>query len=206
MSAYDLAIATRNALAVPEIASWASTRTHDFVDPQGVQHHLVNHNKMLPGGGADYLGAIGFKTGYTLRSQHTLVAVATRERPHPDRGRARRPRLRLRGSGVAARRRIRNPGRRGRDGREVARGRGLPLLGPGRRPTGVRQTRHDERSFGQVRGHRARQHPGAQLAALGRHERERRAPIPARAASTTTRATATTASTGSPGSSARATS
>jgi D-alanyl-D-alanine carboxypeptidase len=78
MSAYDLAVATRNALTVPEIASWASTHAHDFVDPQGVQHHLVNHNKMLPGGGADYLGAIGFKTGYTSRAQHTLVAAATR--------------------------------------------------------------------------------------------------------------------------------
>ena len=28
--------------------------------------------------GADYLGAIGFKTGFTNRSQHTLVAAATR--------------------------------------------------------------------------------------------------------------------------------
>jgi D-alanyl-D-alanine carboxypeptidase (penicillin-binding protein 5/6) len=78
MSAYDLAVATRNALAVPEIATWASTHVHDFVDPQGVQHHLVNHNKMLPGGGADYLGAIGFKTGFTEHAQHALVAAATR--------------------------------------------------------------------------------------------------------------------------------
>lgn len=78
MSAYDLAIATRNALAVPEIAKWASMHEHLFVDPSGISHHLVNHNKMLPGGGADYLGAIGFKTGFTSRSQHTLVAAATR--------------------------------------------------------------------------------------------------------------------------------
>ena len=33
---------------------------------------------MLPGGGADYAGAIGFKTGFTARSQHTLVAAAQR--------------------------------------------------------------------------------------------------------------------------------
>jgi D-alanyl-D-alanine carboxypeptidase (penicillin-binding protein 5/6) len=78
MSAYDLAIATRNALAVPEIAKWASLHEHLFVDPSGTSHHLVNHNKMLPGGGDDYLGAIGFKTGFTNRSQHTLVAAATR--------------------------------------------------------------------------------------------------------------------------------
>ena len=79
MSAYDLAIATRNALAVPEIAKWAGMHEYSFVDPSGVQHQLVNHNKMLPGGGANaYPGAIGFKTGFTSRSQHALVAVATR--------------------------------------------------------------------------------------------------------------------------------
>jgi D-alanyl-D-alanine carboxypeptidase (penicillin-binding protein 5/6) len=78
MSAYDLAIATRNALTVPEIAKWAGMHEYSFVDPYGAPHHLVNHNKMLPGGGNDYLGAIGFKTGFTSRSQHTLVAAATR--------------------------------------------------------------------------------------------------------------------------------
>ncbi|HEY5170104.1 MAG TPA: hypothetical protein VIK54_00085 [Acidimicrobiia bacterium] len=78
MSAYDLAIATRNALAVPDIAKWAALHEYSFVDPGGVSHHLINHNKMLPGGGYDYLGAIGFKTGFTNLSQHTLVAAATR--------------------------------------------------------------------------------------------------------------------------------
>ncbi|MDQ1510675.1 MAG: hypothetical protein QOG50_2519 [Actinomycetota bacterium] len=78
MSAYDLAIATRNALTVPEIAKWAAMHEYSFVDASGLQHHLVNHNKMLPGGGYDYSGAIGFKTGFTNRSQHSLVAAATR--------------------------------------------------------------------------------------------------------------------------------
>lgn len=78
MSAYDLAIATRNALSAPDIAKWAALHEYSFVDPSGVSHHLVNHNKMLAGGGNDYPGAIGFKTGFTSRSQHTLVAVATR--------------------------------------------------------------------------------------------------------------------------------
>ena len=78
MSAYDLAIATRNAMTVPEIAKWAGMHEYSFVDPSGVSHHLVNHNKLLPGGGNDYPGAIGLKTGFTNRSQHTLVAVATR--------------------------------------------------------------------------------------------------------------------------------
>jgi D-alanyl-D-alanine carboxypeptidase (penicillin-binding protein 5/6) len=78
MSAYDLAIATRNALTVPDIAKWSAMREYSFVDPGGAQHNLVNHNKMLPGGAAAYPGAIGFKTGFTQRSQHTLVAAATR--------------------------------------------------------------------------------------------------------------------------------
>ncbi len=78
MSAFDLAIATRNALTVPEIAKWATTHRYSFTDPSGTHHDLVNHNKMLPGGGVDYPGAIGFKTGYTERAQHALVAVANR--------------------------------------------------------------------------------------------------------------------------------
>ena len=78
MSAFDLAIATRNALTVPDIAKWTSAHEYSFVDPTGAQHHLVNHNKMLPGGAAAYPGATGFKTGFTNRSQHTLVATANR--------------------------------------------------------------------------------------------------------------------------------
>jgi D-alanyl-D-alanine carboxypeptidase (penicillin-binding protein 5/6) len=78
MSAYDLAIATRNALTVPDIAKWAAMHDYSFVDPSGVSHRLVNHNRMLIGGGNDYPGAIGFKTGYTNRAQHAVSAVASR--------------------------------------------------------------------------------------------------------------------------------
>ena len=78
MSAYDLAVATRNALTVPAIAQWADTHAYQFVDPQGVHHNLINHNKMLAGGGFDYPGATGFKTGFTNRADHTLVATANR--------------------------------------------------------------------------------------------------------------------------------
>lgn len=79
MSAYDLAIATRNALTVPMIANFAALRTYTFVDPSGQQRYLTNHNKMLPGSHAyDYAGATGFKTGFTDRANHTLVATATR--------------------------------------------------------------------------------------------------------------------------------
>jgi len=78
VSAYDLAIATRNALTVPAIAKWADTRTYDFTDDAGVHHELTNHNKFLPGNGFGYDGANGFKTGYTELAQHSLVATAER--------------------------------------------------------------------------------------------------------------------------------
>jgi D-alanyl-D-alanine carboxypeptidase (penicillin-binding protein 5/6) len=78
MSAYDLAIAARNALTVPAIAQRASTRTYQFTDVAGKAHTLTNHNKFLPGATFGYAGANGFKTGYTQRAAHTLVATANR--------------------------------------------------------------------------------------------------------------------------------
>jgi D-alanyl-D-alanine carboxypeptidase len=77
-SAYDLAIATRNALAVPQIARWAATKSYEFDDPTGLHHTLHNHNKFLPTNGFNYPGANGFKTGYTDIAQHSLVATASR--------------------------------------------------------------------------------------------------------------------------------
>jgi D-alanyl-D-alanine carboxypeptidase len=77
-SAYDLAIATRNALTVPAIAKWAAMHEYQFVDVGGVHHDLTNHNRMLPGGLYEYPGAIGFKTGYTSLAQHSLVVAASR--------------------------------------------------------------------------------------------------------------------------------
>jgi D-alanyl-D-alanine carboxypeptidase (penicillin-binding protein 5/6) len=78
VSAYDLAIATRNALTVPAIARWAATTDYAFTDPSGVHHTLPNHNKFLPNNGFGYVGANGFKTGYTELAQHSLVATAKR--------------------------------------------------------------------------------------------------------------------------------
>jgi D-alanyl-D-alanine carboxypeptidase (penicillin-binding protein 5/6) len=78
VSAYDLAIATRNALTVPAIAKWADTRTYQFTDVAGTRHTLTNHDKFLPDNGFGYEGANGFKTGYTSLANHTLVATAKR--------------------------------------------------------------------------------------------------------------------------------
>ncbi len=78
VSAYDLAIAARNALTVPAIARWAATTTYDFTDSSGQAHSLTNHDKFLPGNTYGYVGANGFKTGFTDAAGHTLVATAKR--------------------------------------------------------------------------------------------------------------------------------
>jgi len=78
VSAYDLAIAARNALTVPAIARWADTKDYEFTDPTGLHHTLHNHNQFLPDNGFGYAGANGFKTGYTELAQHSLVATAKR--------------------------------------------------------------------------------------------------------------------------------
>ena len=80
MSAYDIAVATRNALTVPEIANWAAT-PHVRVrrsDRAGTRS-LTNHNQLLPGSSRGYPWATGFKTGFTDNAGHTLVATATRD-------------------------------------------------------------------------------------------------------------------------------
>lgn len=76
MSAYDIAVSTRNALQVPLLARLAASRTFAFTGPDGVHHILVNHNKLV----TDdlYAGATGFKTGYTGKALHTLIATAKR--------------------------------------------------------------------------------------------------------------------------------
>ncbi len=76
MSAYDIAITTQNALRVPVLAHLAASPSVAFVGPDGVHHTLINHNKLV----SDHLypGATGFKTGFTNKAEHTLIATATR--------------------------------------------------------------------------------------------------------------------------------
>lgn len=79
MSAYDIAISARNALAVPQLAFLGALPSLEFVDPQGATRQLTNHNKLLPGKAAGYEGANGLKTGFTRQAGNTLVATATRD-------------------------------------------------------------------------------------------------------------------------------
>jgi len=75
VSAYDLAIAARNFLAVPELTEIAALPEYGFQGPSGRQHRLLNHNKLL----RRYPGAIGLKTGYTRQAGHTFVGAARRD-------------------------------------------------------------------------------------------------------------------------------
>jgi D-alanyl-D-alanine carboxypeptidase (penicillin-binding protein 5/6) len=74
ISAYDLAIAARNFLAVPELTAIVGLREYRFDGPDG-PHVLYNHNKLL----ARYAGATGLKTGYTSLAGSTFVGTATRD-------------------------------------------------------------------------------------------------------------------------------
>jgi D-alanyl-D-alanine carboxypeptidase len=73
VSAYDLAIAARNYLAVPELASIVGLTEYRFDGP-AKPHVLRNHNKLL----ARYPGATGLKTGYTSLAGNTFVGTARR--------------------------------------------------------------------------------------------------------------------------------
>src|SRR2546421_878769 len=74
ISARDLAIITRAALAIPVIKSIVATPEYRFQGVDGLSHRLLNHNRLL----RRYPGAIGVKTGYTRRAGNTLIAAATR--------------------------------------------------------------------------------------------------------------------------------
>ncbi|HYH50503.1 MAG TPA: D-alanyl-D-alanine carboxypeptidase [Acidimicrobiia bacterium] len=75
VSAYDLAIAARNYLSIPELAAIVGMREYRFDGPDGKPHVLYNHNKLL----ARYPGATGLKTGYTSMAGNTFVGTAVRD-------------------------------------------------------------------------------------------------------------------------------
>lgn len=62
MSVWDLAIAGRDMMAVPQLAAIAGERTFDFEGPDNIAYHIRSRNLSFLLG---YPGAIGVKTGYT---------------------------------------------------------------------------------------------------------------------------------------------
>lgn len=74
-SAYDLAIAARNLLEVPELAQFPPMETYEFVGPDGARHRLLGQNLLI----GTYDGATGLKTGSTDLAGNTLIASAERD-------------------------------------------------------------------------------------------------------------------------------
>jgi serine-type D-Ala-D-Ala carboxypeptidase (penicillin-binding protein 5/6) len=75
ISARDLAIVARAALAQPEIRMIVATESYRFHGGDGIDHRVLNHNMLLKA----YPGATGMKTGYTKGAGHTLIGSATRD-------------------------------------------------------------------------------------------------------------------------------
>lgn len=75
LSARDLAILARAALAEPALVSIVGLREYAFTGPDGQRHRLVNHNRLL----RLYPGTVGMKTGYTRKAGNTLIAAARRD-------------------------------------------------------------------------------------------------------------------------------
>jgi serine-type D-Ala-D-Ala carboxypeptidase (penicillin-binding protein 5/6) len=74
ISAYDLAIVARTALAIPQIRQIVDLPEYRFTAPDGVVHAIRNVDRGLE----LYPGAIGIKTGYTKAAGNTFLAAATR--------------------------------------------------------------------------------------------------------------------------------
>lgn len=74
ISARDLAIAARALLADPELSGIVAENIARFTGGDGIAHRLVNHNNMI----RHYEGAIGVKTGWTVKAGHCLIAAAHR--------------------------------------------------------------------------------------------------------------------------------
>lgn len=75
VSARDLAISARDLLAEPELAAIVPQAHLDITGPSGTVYHLASHNRGFLG---SYPGAVGIKTGYTVKAGICIAAAATR--------------------------------------------------------------------------------------------------------------------------------
>jgi len=75
LSAHDLAVAARAALANDQFREIVSTQVYKFHGGDGNDHRLFNEDLLLK----TYPGAIGVKTGWTRKAGHSLIGAATRD-------------------------------------------------------------------------------------------------------------------------------
>lgn len=79
VSAYDMALISKAALAIDEFRTITSTVRYTFPPTSSGEERIrVNHHKMLAGQAHAYDGCIGGKTGYTTVAGQTLVTFAER--------------------------------------------------------------------------------------------------------------------------------
>jgi D-alanyl-D-alanine carboxypeptidase len=75
MSAWDVAIAARALMANPALASIVALKSFRFTGPDRIVYALANHNRAFLN---SYPGAVGVKTGYTVRAGVCVAEVAVR--------------------------------------------------------------------------------------------------------------------------------
>jgi len=75
ISAHDLGVAARNAMANAQIRDIVSTQIYKFHGGDGNDHRLLNEDLLLK----TYPGAIGMKTGWTKKAGHSFIGAATRD-------------------------------------------------------------------------------------------------------------------------------
>ena len=75
ISARDIAILARAALAQPEVAAAMRTPIYSFTGPDGFHHRLTNHLYSFL---TTYPGAIGLKPGYTQKAGYGVALAAQR--------------------------------------------------------------------------------------------------------------------------------
>jgi D-alanyl-D-alanine carboxypeptidase (penicillin-binding protein 5/6) len=79
MSAWDIAVASRDLMANPYLSGIVGTKTFRFTGPDGIVYQLASHNLAFLN---TYPGAVGIKTGYTDPAGVCLSAVAVRGDRH----------------------------------------------------------------------------------------------------------------------------
>jgi D-alanyl-D-alanine carboxypeptidase len=79
MSAWDIAVASRDLMANPYLAGIVATKTFRFTGPDGIVYQIASHNLAFLN---SYAGAAGVKTGYTVPAGVCVSAVAIRGDRH----------------------------------------------------------------------------------------------------------------------------
>lgn len=75
VSAWDLAIAARDLMADPTLASIVVLKSYRFTGPDGIVYELSSHNRAFLN---SYVGSVGVKTGYTVPAGVCVAEEAVR--------------------------------------------------------------------------------------------------------------------------------